>query len=167
MGVAHMVGEPGVAEDLARIGPRFPLMADERILLFGYETNPPEIGVLERRSMPRYPAASVRGRAEEAASEALIEDSAEQFVVHFDVDVIDFVDFPIADVPQINVGLTFEEAMACLTALAASPGTRCESRVRGARGHRVQPRPRRRRWRTRRDVRGGADERPRGDRSVA
>jgi len=25
-------------------------------------------------------------------------------------------------VPQINVGLTFEEAMACLTALAASPG---------------------------------------------
>jgi arginase len=122
MGVAHMVGEPGVAEDLARIGPRFPLMADERILLFGYETNPPEIGVLERRSMPRYPAASVRGRAEEAASEALIEDSAEQFVVHIDVDVIDFVDFPIADVPQINVGLTFEEAMACLTAFAASPG---------------------------------------------
>ena len=117
-----MVGEPGVAEELARIGPRFPLMEDAKIVLFGYEPNPPEAGVLERRSMPCYPAASVRGGAEEAASEALIEDSAERFVVHFDVDVIDFVDFPIADVLQHNAGLTFEEAMACLTVFAASPG---------------------------------------------
>jgi arginase len=124
MGVAHMVGEPGVAEELARIGPRFPLMEDAKIVLFGYEPNPPEFGVLERRSMPRYPAASVRGRAQEAATEALtlLEDSAERFVVHFDVDVIDFVDFPVADVPQHNAGLTFEETMACLTAFAASPG---------------------------------------------
>jgi arginase len=124
MGVAHMVGEPGVAEELARIGPRFPLMDDERILLFGYEPNPPEVEVLEQRSMSRYPAASVRGRAEEAASEALtlLEDSTERFVVHFDVDVIDFVDFPVADVPQHNAGLTFEDAMACLTVFAASPG---------------------------------------------
>ena len=123
MGVAHMVGEPGVAEELARIGPRFPLMDDERILLFGYEPNPPEVEVLEQRSMPRYPAASVRGRVEEAASEALtiLENSTERFVVHFDVDVIDFVDFPVADVPQHNAGLTFEGAIACLTAFAASP----------------------------------------------
>jgi arginase len=124
MGVAHMVGEPGVAEELARIGPRFPLMEDAKIVLFGYEPNPPEIRVLERRSMPRYPAASVRGRAQEAATEALtlLEDSAERFVVHFDVDVIDFVDFPVADVPQHNAGLTFEETMACLMAFAANPG---------------------------------------------
>jgi arginase len=33
MGVAHMVGEPGAADELARIGPRFPLMEDERIVL--------------------------------------------------------------------------------------------------------------------------------------
>jgi arginase len=124
MGVAHMVGEPGVAEELARIGPRFPLMDDAKIVLFGYEPNPPEVGALERRSMPRYPAESVRGRAEEAASEALalLEDSADRFVVHFDVDVIDFVDFPVADVPQINSGLTFRDTMACLSVFAASPG---------------------------------------------
>jgi arginase len=114
------VGEPGIAEELARIGPRFPLMEDAKILLFGYEPNPPEVGVLERRSMPRYPAASVRGRAEEAASEALVllEDSADRFVVHFDVDVIDFVDFPAADVPQHNAGLTFRDTMACLSVFA-------------------------------------------------
>jgi arginase len=123
MGVAHMVGEPGSAEELARIGPRSPLMEDERIVLFGYEPNPPEVGVLERRSMPCYPAEVVRGVPEEAAAEALalVEGAAGVFVVHFDVDVIDFVDFPVADVPQHNAGLTFEEAIACLEVFASSP----------------------------------------------
>jgi arginase len=116
MGVAHMVGEPGVAEELSRMGPRNPLMPDDRIVLFGYEPNPPEMPVLERRSMPRYPAARVRGRPEEAAAEtlALLEGKADRFVVHFDVDVMDFVDFPVADVPQHNAGLTFEETLECL-----------------------------------------------------
>ena len=123
MGVAHMVGEPGVAEELSRIGPRNPLMPDDRIVLFGYEPNPPEMPVLERRSMPRYPAARVRGRPEEAAAEALarLEGTADRFVVHFDVDVMDFVDFPVADVPQHNAGLTFEETLECLGTFAASP----------------------------------------------
>lgn len=123
MGVAHMVGELGVTEELARIGPRYPLMDDEEIVLFGYEPNPPEVGVLGRRSMPRFPAETIRGRAGEAAGEALalLERSAERFVVHFDVDVIDFVDFPIADVPQHNAGLTFRETMECLEVFTASP----------------------------------------------
>lgn len=123
MGVAHMVGEPGAAEELARIGPRFPLMEDEKVVLFGYEPNPSEVGVLERHSMPRYPAKIVRDRPREAAAEALarIEEEVERFVVHFDVDVIDFVDFPIADVPQHNVGLRFREAIACLEVFVSSP----------------------------------------------
>jgi hypothetical protein len=59
-----MVDEPGSAGELARIGPRFPLMDDARILLFVYEANPPEMPVLERPSMPRHPAESVRGSPE-------------------------------------------------------------------------------------------------------
>ena len=123
MGVAHMLAVPGAAEELARIGPRFPLMEDEKILLFGYEPNPPEMPVLERHSMPRYPAESVRGRVEESAAKALayLEGKARKFVVHFDVDVIDFVDFPIAGVPQINAGLDFREVMTCLGVFVASP----------------------------------------------
>jgi arginase len=118
-----MVGEPGVAEDLARIGPRYPLMQDARIVLFGYEPNPPEIPVLERHSMPRYPAEVVRGRPGEVTAEAvaLLEGRADRFVVHFDVDVKDFVDFPVADVPQHNAGLKFDEALASLEVFAASP----------------------------------------------
>jgi arginase len=98
-------------------------MPDHRIVLFGYEPNPPEMPVLERRSMLRFPAARVRGRPKEAAAEALalIEESGRRFVVHFDADVIDFVDFPVADVPQHNAGLTFQEAIACLGVFATSP----------------------------------------------
>ena len=47
---------------------------------------------------------------------------AGRFLVHLDVDVIDFVDFPVADFPQLNAGLTFTDAMACLRVFAASPG---------------------------------------------
>jgi arginase len=123
MGVAHMVGEPGSAEKLARLGPRFPLMLDDAILLFGFEPNPPEVEVLKRRAIPRYPAKLVRGRARAAATEAVsqLEARSERFVVHFDVDVMDFLDFPVADVPQHNAGLTFEDAMMCLSVFAASP----------------------------------------------
>src|SRR3712207_7329596 len=87
------------------------------MVLFGSEPTPPEIPVLERRSMPRYPAEVVRGRPGEAAAEAiaLLEGRADRLVVHFDVEVIDFVDFPVADVPQHNAGLKFVEAIACST----------------------------------------------------
>ena len=124
MGVAHMIAEPGAAEELARVGPRFPLMADERIVLFGYEPNPPEVPALSRRRMPRWPAARVRGRPREAAPEALdlLEGPAGgTFVVHFDVDAIDSVDFPIADYFQLNAGLPFREAVAALRTFLASP----------------------------------------------
>ena len=123
MGVAHILGEPGSAEELARIGPRFPLMPDEKVVLFGYSRNEPEVEVLARRSMPRYPVERVREGSEKAAAEALgyLEEVAGRFVVHFDVDVIDFVDLPVADVPQINAGLTFREVLACLEVFALSP----------------------------------------------
>jgi arginase len=42
-------------------------------------------------------------------------------LVHFDVDVIDFFDLPVADVPQHNMGLTFAAAMAALTVLVGHP----------------------------------------------
>ena len=127
MGVAHMIGEPGAAEGLARVGPRFPLMPADRIVFFGYEPivgEPLEERVAERRGMARYPAERVREGPEEAAVEALgdLASRAGRFVVHFDVDVIDFYDFPVADVPQHNAGLTFREAVSSLEIFARSPG---------------------------------------------
>ena len=126
MGIAHLIGEVGVAEALSHIGPRFPLLPEVKIVAFGYnpaEMNEVEHEVLARHPMLTYPLAQVQGRARDAATEALmqVEGRAQRFVVHFDVDVIDFVDFPIADVPQINAGLSFQEAMACLEVFVSSP----------------------------------------------
>jgi arginase len=45
----------------------------------------------------------------------------DRFLVHFDVDVINFFDLPVADVPQHNTGLTFATAMAALAVLVGHP----------------------------------------------
>lgn len=126
MGIAHIIGEQGTADELSHIGARFPLMPEDKIVLFGYnprETNTPEQEVLTRRQLRHYPLSDVQGGATQAAIEALkyLEGRAKRFVVHFDVDVIDFSDLPIADVPQFNQGLVFRDALACLAVFAASP----------------------------------------------
>ena len=127
MGVAHVVAEEGTAEELSHVGPRFPLMPEEMIVLFGYnprELNDAEAEALARRlKMPRYPLEEIRGRAEEVAARALgeVEGRAERFLVHLDVDVIDFTDCPIADVPQQGEGLEVQEAISCLKAFVRSP----------------------------------------------
>lgn len=122
MVVAHILGEPGSAEEFARIGPRFPLMPAEKLALFGYSRNEPEVEILSRRSTPRYPVGRAREGSEKAAAEAVAypEEVAGRFLGHFDVDVIDFVDMPVAAVPQRNAGLTFREALACLGVFASS-----------------------------------------------
>lgn len=125
MGVAHMIGEAGVTEPLSRIGARFPLLSPEQVVFFGCEPGPPddeEEVVLQKHAMRNVPAEKVRGRAKEAAAQALARVEAQQrpFILHFDVDVIDFVDFPIADVPQYNKGLTFAEAMSSLEVFSSS-----------------------------------------------
>lgn len=126
MGVAHLTGQPGTADDLSHLGDQFPLMPVDRIVLFAY--NPGEINASERDLLTKhpwfhFPLSGVQANARHAAEEAvkLLERRAERFVVHFDVDVIDFTDMPIADVPQFSRGLMFQEAMACLSVFASSP----------------------------------------------
>jgi arginase len=126
MGVAHLVAEPGSAPMLAHIGPRYPLMTGRNVVPFGYIPGEPaaiEQAFLARHEMSGYPVSMVRGRAWEAATEARsrLEIQAAQFVVHFDVDVIDFVEFPAADVMQPAQGLTFAETLAALRVFCASP----------------------------------------------
>ena len=74
MGIAHILGEG--ATELTHIGSRFPLLSAENIVLFAYNleagwTDAAELRRLERSSLVRYPVSEVRGRAREAAGEAL------------------------------------------------------------------------------------------------
>ena len=59
MGVAHMLGEPGAAEGLVQIGPRAPLLPENRVFFFGQDQGSPEDAestVLARRPLVRHPA---------------------------------------------------------------------------------------------------------------
>ncbi len=126
MGVAHMIGEPGAAPELSGIGPRVPLLDPGRVVFYGpclQHSEMVETRVLERHGMRAFPLDDVAGRPTAAATEArdATEAGGGPFLVHFDVDVLDFVDCPIADVPHYEHGLTLADAMASLGVLVASP----------------------------------------------
>jgi arginase len=126
MGVAHMIGEPGAMPELSRIGPRYPLLDPGRLVFYGAcleHSEDVETEVVERHGMRTYPLDRLEGRAIAAATEAreAIEADGETFLIHFDVDVLDFVDCPIADVPHFEHGMTPADAMASLRVLVASP----------------------------------------------
>jgi arginase len=126
MGVAHMIAEPGSVPELSRIGPRYPLLDPSRVVFYGpclVHTDDEESSVLARHGMRAYPLDMVQGRAAAVAAEAraAIESDGGMFLVHFDVDVLDFVECPIADVPHFEHGMSLDDAMTSLRILLASP----------------------------------------------
>lgn len=124
MVIAHMTGKG--AATLARLGPRYPLMAEGDIALFGYNPDAGSIDaaeaeVLRQSRMMKYPASEIRGIARQSATDALsqLENRVDSVLVHLDVDVIDFDDFPAGDVPHSH-GLSFADAMSALEVFVVS-----------------------------------------------
>jgi arginase len=124
MVMAHMTGK-GV-DALTRLGPRTPLMAEEDIVMFAFNPEAGAIDAVEMELLPqcrmlKYPVSEIRGKAQESAREALsrLEKRADSILIHFDVDVIDYEDFPVGDLPHYH-GLSFVEAMSALEVFVAS-----------------------------------------------
>lgn len=131
MGVAHLLDEPGSARELAGVGPRRPMLGARDLMFFGQSAvsvrpseDPRDIEgvVFAKHPFRSYPVEVVAGRASEAARAARteIEGDDRPFVVHVDVDVLDFLDCPLADQPE-DRGLPLDDAMDCLAVFAASP----------------------------------------------
>ena len=123
MGVAHLIGQGDA--DLAHIGPRFPLLPQDRIVLFGfhpYEIEPEESRLLASSAMAKYPVTSMNDRPFELAAQARarLEERARAIAVHFDVDVMDSAEIPLADWPHYDA-LSFGDAMRCLSVFVGSP----------------------------------------------
>lgn len=124
MGAAHLMGNEGTTR-LRDIGPRTPMLEPERYIQLGYqEEDPPgrEWEVVEAMNLTGISASEVRGRGREAATTALASflDADQPFWLHFDVDVIDFFDLPVADVPVYD-GVPFDDAIAAVTVFASDP----------------------------------------------
>jgi arginase len=121
MGPAHMLDLPGTHPDVAGIGPRRPLLAPDDLLLFGYapdQTKPGEQQAIEQHRIAAIPLAEVVADPRAAAARALAS-VPDRFLLHFDVDIVDFVDLPLSENTGHNIGMPFATARAALAALAA------------------------------------------------
>jgi arginase len=124
MGSAHMLGIEGTTR-LRDIAPRTPMLSPVRYVEFGYEAQDPpgpEMDLVKALGLRGVPAPDIVGRGEEAARELLADafDAEQRYWLHFDVDVVDFFDMPLADVPVYD-GVPFADAIAGVTVFASDP----------------------------------------------
>ncbi|WP_433017178.1 arginase family protein [Kribbella sp. CA-294648] len=124
MGLGHTLGEPGSYEPLAGIGPRRPLLEVEDVVGFGVN-----VGLDETKrtsALRRFTSADVRRDGVRTAREArdLFASSGGSYLIHFDIDVVDFFDLPLADLPvhiDNHTGLPFDLMMDCLDEFLSGP----------------------------------------------
>ena len=122
MVTAHLLGRGH--EELAHIGPKYPLLEEAHLAYFGYNVeaggvDPPELALLERSAALHYPVEVLRTEPLTAAREALalLERRVERILVHFDLDV---TDAPAVDVRHRS-GIPLDSALAVLEVFLASP----------------------------------------------
>jgi arginase len=122
MGLAHLLREDGAERELASA---LPQVDPSRVLLFSYRPDQltgHELEALGRLELERVDINQVARDPQGAATAALevIEANCERFVVHFDVDVIDFNDAPLSEARDRNIGLSFDSALRALAVLTTS-----------------------------------------------
>ena len=126
MGVAHMLGVDGAEPELAGIAGAPPMLAPERIAFLGLApVSPPEQAILDTLDPPLVSLDRAVADPAGAARETLdaIADWTE-IVVHFDVDVLDFLDAPLAENADRAPGLPLGAAATILEALFLDPRAR-------------------------------------------
>ena len=124
MGVAHMLDVEGADERLAAAGPRRPLLGDDDLVLLGI--GPDQCTAAERDAIAARnlrpigidalradPVAAARAALERATG------GGRRFLVHFDVDVIDFSDVPLSENTGRGIGVSFDAALAALGVVVA------------------------------------------------
>jgi arginase len=126
MGMAHMLGEEEAVAELVAAGGRPPLLESDQVVLLGWgpdQATAFERAAIERRGLSVVAVDEVAADPERAALEARrrIGESCDRFVVHFDVDVIDFTDMPLSENWGRNEGVSYEQAVRALRVLLAAP----------------------------------------------
>ena len=124
MGVAHMLALDGSVPAVAGLGPRTPLLAPADVVLLAADpdqTQPAERRAIEEHGIRAIAMAEAIADPRAAASRALDLLDHDHLLVHFDVDVVDFVDLPLSENTGLNIGMPFATARAVLDVLVADP----------------------------------------------
>jgi arginase len=125
-GVAHLLDIPGAAPELSGLGPRRPMLAPTDILFFAADNiTRGEAETMRRLSLEQIGLAQVRADPAGAAAQAAAWGARHQrLLIHLDVDVLAYTDFPIAENVRRCPGLTLDELSTALNVLCAAPNWR-------------------------------------------
>ena len=126
MGMGHMLGLNGAVPQLASCGTRYPLISPAQVHLVGFDPDSAtewERSVIRDRAIATSNLANVAESPTECA-EAILSQWATEFeriLIHFDVDVVDFNDLPLAENYSKNKGLSYDQTLELLEVLLKSP----------------------------------------------
>ncbi len=124
MGVAHMLGVPDTVPQIVECGSRTPLLRPEQLFYFAIDNVEPfERQLIRELGIESIPLAQVVPDPAMAAQKVIEEWGCkfERLLIHLDVDVLDFVDMPLAENTRRHVGLKFDELVAALRVLLTAP----------------------------------------------
>jgi arginase len=124
MGVAHLLDLPGVLPVLSAVGSETPMLRPDQLLFFANgNVTPFERTVIQNRGIREIPFQDVITDPGKAAQTAIADwgRQFERLLVHLDVDVLDFVDLPLAENNRRNCGLRFEQLIGALRPLLQAP----------------------------------------------
>ncbi|MFD9129453.1 arginase family protein [Kitasatospora sp. NPDC059571] len=127
MVLAHLIGEGD--PQLRDIGPRTPLLPASSVVAFGHdpvEVNGAGRDMAARHGLRTNPCTEVTADGSDPvaaarAARGALADGHSRLLLHFDTDVIDSVDLPLANFPHFNQGLPLPVALDCLTEFARAP----------------------------------------------
>lgn len=124
MGVAHLLGIAGAVPELVGTGSRAPMLNPDQVLFFGNDNSQPfEREIIEQYGIAEVPLAAVQADPVGVA-QSVTDGWARRFdrlLVHLDVDVLDYLDMPLAENTRRNEGLRFDQLMAALRPLLQAP----------------------------------------------
>lgn len=125
-GVAHLLDLAGSEVELSSLGPRRPMLAPADILYFAADNiTSAEAEAMRSLDLERIALAMVKENPVGAARRAVAWGARyDRLLIHLDVDVLSFTDFPIAENVRRCDGLSFETLSAVLAPLVAAPNWR-------------------------------------------
>jgi arginase len=125
-GVAHLLDLQGAESQLSGLGPRRPMLAPADILYVGADNiTAVEAQVMRALALQRIGLAEVKADPVAAAATAVVWGQRfDRLLIHLDVDVLAFTDFPIAENVRRCDGLSFDALSALLGPLVAAPNWR-------------------------------------------
>ena len=127
MTLAHMLAIEGAEPTLAAAAEKSPVLEPDQVLLFAQGLSHAtrfERSEIERLGLARIALEDVRSDPEAAARQALefVARRSDRYVIHLDVDVVDFTDAPLSEHPSRNTGLKLDHMLRALKILASGPG---------------------------------------------